>query len=88
MSVASKFEPIQSFEPLTKLQFGVIKMTVRPIEAMVVGLGDTDISKGAGVIDGQTKCVWRKDRKRITLSHKSDVFIMSVSNDPDPSCPE
>lgn len=45
--------------------------TVR-ISAMIAGLGEVDISAGAGVINDNTKCLWTKEGHRIEVWLSSD----------------
>jgi hypothetical protein len=76
-------------EPLTQATLDMLFRTLRPIEAMVVRLGDTDLSKGAGVLADKRKCVWTKDGHRITFDMLGGHGIMaSLSNEPDPEAVE
>ena len=65
-------KPIKSFEPITVRRLKSIAAALGPIGAMIVGLGEVDISAGAGVINDSTKCLWTKKGHRIEVWMASD----------------
>jgi hypothetical protein len=82
-------DTVLRYEPLTQANLDMLFRTLRPIEAMVIRLGDTDLSRGAGVLSGNRKCVWTKDAHRITFTMISGGgFLSSLSKEPDLTAPE
>lgn len=72
-------------EPVTKSQVQMIAGVIGTIGAMICNLGDVDVSKGAGVLGPQEKCLWTKDGRRITITMTSDGgLIASCAKHPDP----
>lgn len=82
-----KIEPV-TIEQIKALRQAVVR-THSPMAYMLTGLGDVDLSKGRGVLEGTARCLWTTDRRRITVSGLTDggAFIIAVSKDPDPECP-
>ncbi|HTG95782.1 MAG TPA: hypothetical protein VL866_24490 [Pyrinomonadaceae bacterium] len=80
------FDEILRREPLTQANLDMLARTLRPIEAIVVRLGDADLSKGAGVLSNNRKCIWTKDGHRITFTMISGGgFLSSLSKEVDPA---
>ena len=83
------FDEILKREPLTQSNLAMLARTLRPIEAMVVRLGDADLSKGAGVLSDNRKCIWTKDGHRITFTMiAGGGFLSSLSKEVDPAAAE
>lgn len=80
------FDEIVKREPLTQANLDMLARTLRPIEQMVIQLGDADLSKGAGVLGNNRKCIWTKDGHRITFTMISGGGILSsLSKEIDPA---
>ncbi len=77
---------ITKLEPITAAQ---IKMIANQLGmgAIIARIADADPKKGAGTIDKNTKCLWTRDRKRITISHEHGTTIASCSTETDPDAP-
>jgi len=72
-------------EPITRSQVKMIAGIIGNIGAMICNLGDVDVSKGAGVLGPQEKCLWTKDGRRITITMTNDGgLIASCAKKPDP----
>lgn len=56
--------------------------------AIIARIRDVDISKGTGIIDNHTKCLWTKDGCRITFAIQHGTIIASCDKKPDPECPK
>lgn len=82
----SDFDEVIKREPLTQANLDMLARTLRPVEAIVVRLGDADLSKGAGVLSNNRKCIWTKDGHRITFTMISGGgFLSSLSKEVDPA---
>lgn len=81
------FDPIQRFEPLTIEQLAVVRRCFTPTEAMVAGLNFIDVRYGVGVIDNQTKCMWTRSKRRVTIGYNGGGRIATISKVEDPNCP-
>lgn len=85
----STFDPILSMETVDKEQLKALSKMITPLAQMIIGIKDVEPKYGRGVLKGDDRCVWRKDRKRITIC---PVFggglVATCSNDIDPNCPE
>lgn len=88
MAAKSKYEPIKSFEPLTREQLRIIVKPFTAVQAIAAGLNFIDYRYGAGVINETTKCVWTRTKRRVTIFGSHGTFGASLSKDPDPACPE
>lgn len=73
-----------SYESLTGDQLRTISRSFTAIQTAVLGVGNIDLSKGAGVISSNTKCVWRTDGCRITMSFSGSALTASASKEADP----
>ena len=81
----SDFDEIVKREPLTQANLDMLARTMRPLEQMIVRLHDADLSKGAGVLKNNSKCIWTNDGHRITFTLISGGgFISSLSKEVDP----
>lgn len=81
---AREFDPVQKYEPVDR---GTVAMLGQQLglAAIVVELGKVDLSKGAGVLGDNSKCLWTTDGKRITFSLVTGGgFIASQSKEKDP----
>ena len=81
-------DAIKSYETLTDDQLQMIQRAVGSIQTMFLRLNEVDLTKGTGIIDEKTKCLWTKDGKRITLSLSYGAFCGSTSREADPDCPK
>lgn len=75
------------YEPLTRATVDMLARHLGPIQAMVLGLADADLSRGTGVLSGDSKCIWTKDGRRITFWAGSGAFGASCTREPDPRAP-
>lgn len=76
-------------EAVTQAQLDALIRIAGPLGALVGGLDEVDLTKGRGVLEDSTRCLWTKDRKRVTVSPLTGGgMIVSCANDPDPECPE
>lgn len=75
------------FEALTEANVATIQRSFTGIQAIVLGIDQIDKDAGAGVFEDGSKCVWRRDGRRIsikaTYGHGSGL-IASASKDADP----
>ena len=71
-------------EPLTKAQVkALISMT--GFGAMIIDWNDIDYDIGRGVKDGNDRCIWNKDGRRIDITITDDGgCIVSQTKEPDP----
>lgn len=81
-----------NIEPVTYKQHGAIMRAVEGshgrIGLLVSGLPEADLTKGRGVLDGDARCLWTKDGRRITIIPSSDGGLaVSCGKEPDPECP-
>lgn len=86
-----KFEKILRFETFTRDQLNALVKVLGPLPSMVCNIGHVDISKGRGVLHESNgdRCVWDKEKHRITIQLVSDGgIIASRSRTPDPNCPK
>lgn len=75
-------------EPVTEDQLVSLGRCMSPAARIVACLGEVDISKGRGVLEGLNRCLWTKDNRRITISIvPTGGLIASVSKEPDPEAP-
>lgn len=80
------FDEIIKRELLTQATLDMLARTLRPIEAMIVRLGDADLSKGAGILSNNRKCIWTRDGHRITFTMiTGGGFLSSLSKEVDPA---
>lgn len=86
--MGGQFTKIKSFEPLTRDKWDSIRKAFTPTQAIVAGLNFVDFRFGAGVIDDQTKCVWTRERRRVTIFVSNGAYGASISKLEDPSCPK
>ena len=86
--VSSDLPPIQRYELLSEGTFKLILAAFPPVARMVSGLNEVDLTKGAGTIDSNSKCLWTKSKHRITIAIGGGCYSASKSNEPDPACPE
>lgn len=57
--------------------------------AMVARLGDVDVKRGRGVLEGNDRCLWTTDGCRITISLASDGGLcVGCNKDTDPEAPK
>jgi hypothetical protein len=80
----NEFEPIEKYELLTEDHIKMITRALHPIALSVIDIRSIDISKGAGVVNAKTKCVWTKKGNRITLVYDMGSFMASQSRGVDP----
>ena len=81
--------PVRSFEPITAQAINSIAAALGHIGSMIAGIGEVDISAGAGIINDNTKCLWTKDGHRIEVWLSSDGgFGASKSKNIDPNKPK
>lgn len=77
-------DTIIKYEPLLPEHLAMLSRTLRPIERTVLRIGDVDLSKGAGVLSDNRKCIWTTDGHRITFVMLHGGGLMgSISNKPD-----
>jgi hypothetical protein len=81
------FRPIASTEPIDRQTLSMIAGFLGPMQAAMLGLGMVDLAAGTGIIDGQTKCLWRTDGRRIEINMERGGVVASVSRGPDPEKP-
>ena len=80
-------DKIKSYQPVTSERLNVIANIIGPMQAAILRLGEVDLSKGAGIINEHTECLWTKKGRRITFSMEGG-FVGSVSRELDPDCPD
>lgn len=83
-----RFDLIVSFEPLSRDEWEKIRRAFTAVQAIAAGLNFVDYRYGAGVIDEHTKCVWTRQKLRITLFSRGGAYEVSLSKEPDPMCPK
>ena len=75
-------------EPVTRETVNMIASVIGSTAAMIVRLGDVDLSKGAGIISNNEKCLWTMSGHRISVLLSSDGgVIASCGKEPDPDIP-
>ena len=75
----SNFDPIIKWEPLPSGMATKIAQSGWPIVE-----GRIAEAFGAGKVNDSTKVVWTEDGRRITVTIKDGVFMLSQSKEPDP----
>jgi hypothetical protein len=76
-------------EPVNEKQIDALIRCIGMAGAMVCGLGEVDLTRGRGILDDMNRCLWTKDKKRITVTVASDGgIITSLGKEVDPECPE
>lgn len=81
-------QPFKKLEPVTQAQLKSLMRAIGPLHSTILELGQADLSKGRGVLEGNSRCLWTKDGRRITLTPTSDGgFVGSCGKTPDPQCP-
>lgn len=74
-------------EKVTQEQINAIQRAAG-MGAMIVDFHNVDLDAGRGVLDGNNRCVWTKDGKRITVAiPQTGGFIVSQGKNPDPEYP-
>ena len=68
-------EATQKTEDVTQEQVNALMRSVGPMGSMIARLHEVDISRGRGVLEGNDKCLWTKDGKKITVTLTSDGGI-------------
>lgn len=79
---------VSKFEPVTQEIIQGLARTLGPIQSMVCNLGEVDVSRGAGVLDKTTKCLWTQNGRRIEIGLIPGGYIASCSKEPDPLAPD
>lgn len=83
-----KFNMTLKIEPVTRDQLKSLMRALEPLQSIILQLGAVDLAKGRGVLEGNSRCLWTKDGRRITLTPTSDGgFVGSCGRTPDPECP-
>ena len=70
-------------EPVTKKQVDIIAKIIG-LGAIIVELDKVDYSVGRGILEGNDRCLWTVDGKRITIEAGSGALIVSQSTEVDP----
>jgi len=85
-----EFEPVAEFDPtpITPALYAELRQACGgPIGSLVAGLDRMDPALGSGKLS-RGRCVWTRDRHRITLTMLTGGgFMASLSREPDPACP-
>lgn len=82
----AKLDEIIKREPLTQANLDMLARVLRPIEQQVIRLHDADMSRGAGLLGNNRKCIWTKDGHRITFTMIGGGGILSsLSKEVDPA---
>lgn len=82
----SIFSPITNVEPLSRDIIATLEKTLTPMERLIIGLDRLDPFAGIAWTGIQSRCVWRDDGRRITISlHTPRGYAVSVSIAPDPA---
>ncbi len=75
-------------EPVDQAQVDALIRAVGPTAAMVASLFDVDLSRGRGVLDGNSRCLWTAKGRRITVEVLTGGgFCVSCGKQPDPDVP-
>lgn len=74
-------------EAVTQDQVDSLARVLGNLGTLVAGLADADLSRGRGVLEGNDRCLWTTDGRRITVSAGGGAVIASVSHEPDPEAP-
>jgi len=81
-------DAIKKYEELPPVVAKFIRQAFPGIQGMVMRVNDIDPSRGTGIIDDETKCVWTTGGHRITMSGKvGGARIGTCSKEPDPMAP-
>lgn len=80
-------------EPVTKEQVAAMQRSIERahgrVGAMLTGLWEVDLTKGRGILEGNTRCLWTQDGRRITIALPADGgLIVSCGKARDPECPQ
>lgn len=76
-------------EQVTEKQLLALSRCLTPSGRMISRIGEADLTKGRGVLDGDSRCLWTKSGHRITITPiVGGGLITSCSKDPDPECPK
>lgn len=80
-----QFAEVISYSPLTEAEVELLRRNFSRLHWLILNLDQIDLSKGAGVINHRTKCVWTKDGKRITITASvvDQTVIASCSKETD-----
>lgn len=78
---------ITKFEPIDPRTFNGIICCFTPVARVVARFSEVDLSRGAGVIDSTTKCLWTKGGRRIEIWYQHGAYGASCSRDIDPDAP-
>lgn len=73
----------KKYEPLTPQVAAMLQRSFTGPQAMVLGIGEIDPSRGTGVLD-TGKCVWTRDGRRITFWAGHGSMGASVTKVVDP----
>ncbi len=73
----------KAIEPINDTQLGALEGMLG-VGAIIVDLYLVDISVGRGILEGDDRCLWTEDGKRITVSTGGGALVATISNHPDP----
>ena len=75
-------------EPLSQSQVTAIRRLLGFGANILIDFNSIDYTKGRGVLDGQSRCMWTKKGQRITIDVASDGgLIASQAKEVDPELP-
>lgn len=81
-----------NIEPVSEEQFAYLCNAVARAHGgagmIVCGLLEADLTKGRGILEGNTRCLWTRDGRRITIGFSNGSLTVSASKTPDPECPK
>ncbi len=78
-----------NIEPVTQAKVDSLIRCVGGIGAMIARLGDVDLKRGRGVLEGNNRCLWTNDGCRITIDVASDGGLcVACDKDADPEAPQ
>lgn len=81
-------DQLRGIEKVTSEHMKALLRMVTPMQQMIVRMHDVDLSRGRGVLKGQSRCLWTHDGHRITVSPiTGGGLIVSLSKGPDPEAP-
>lgn len=66
-------------EPVTQAQVDALIRAIGPVAAMISSLDQVDLVRGRGILQGNDRCLWTKDGRRIIISLGGGGVCVSCS---------
>lgn len=80
--------PFTDLEAFPKAEFQLVCKHLGGIEAMILELALTDLSRGKAKLPGVGRCFWLADARRVEIEIvHGGGWIASTSKEPDPDAP-